>query len=125
MNIKSRLTVMILVAVVIGLFTQARFRAPKVWAANGEGVKEQIKLPCASYAAPDPEPPQETTRVAKRGDIATGAVIDTRGSSLRLNIKPCEAQPFVVVFSQPYSRSTRGQKNCAGQNVTIEQIQQN
>ena len=125
MNIRTRLTLMILVMVVIGLFSQARLRVPEVWAENGERIQGQIKLPYASSASPDPEPPQQSTRRATRGDIATGSVLDTPGGELRLNIRPCEAQSFVVVFSQPYSRSTRGQKNCGGRNVTIEQIQQN
>ena len=92
----------------------------------------QLTTAQASIVSEDPisSNPREATavqdsRTARPGDIATGFVLDTGGAQLRLNIRPCEAQSFVVIFHQPYNRSTRGQKNCAGQNVTIEQIQQN
>jgi hypothetical protein len=120
MNLKTRLT---LLAVVIGLSSPAQLTRADVWTENSAVIEEQTNVLVSSRetgTAPD-----INKRDAKPGDVAAGTVLITPGGELHLNIRPCEVQPFVVVFRQPYSRATRGQKNCAGQVVTIEQIQQN
>lgn len=125
MNNRTRFIMLIVAIAVLGLCTQAQPQVTVVWAENRDGIQDQGKLSYASFALREPVTAQDSTRYAANGDIATGSVVDTTGSGLRLNIRPCDAKPFVVIFHQPYSRSMRGQKNCGGQTVTIEQIQQN
>ena len=108
----------------MGLIWSVRLPETVVRADSRRSIQEQTDMAFASHheagAMQD-----SNKRDAKRGDIASGLVLTTAGGELHLNIRPCEGQPFVVIFREPYNRSTRGQKNCAGQNVTIEQIQQN
>lgn len=115
MIIKTRLVLSLLAIAVIGSCFRSDLTAAQAVAMTEQPISSKLS---ESAAVQD-------SRTARPGDIATGLVLDTRGAELRLNIRPCEAQPFVVIFHQPYSRSTRGQKNCARQNATIEQIQQN
>jgi len=124
MNIRTKLTLLITVVAAIGLFPAAHSPANETWAQKRESNQPRLSL---AYASSGLREAAQTTnkREAKPGDVASGSVVDAPGVQLYLNIRPCEGETFIVVFHQPYSRSTRGQKNCRGQAVTIEQIQQN
>lgn len=123
MNNRTRLTLLIIAIAVFGFSSQSQPQASVVRGENRGGIQDRLLH--ASSAFGEPVTAQAGTRLAGSGDIATGLVIAAAGSELRLNVRPCDAKPFVVVFHQPYTRSTRGQKDCGGQAVTIEQIQQN
>jgi len=121
MNLRTILLALVIVG--IGLIWSVRLPEAVV-RAESRSIQEQTSVAFAPHheagAMQD-----SNKRDAKRGVIASGLVLTTAGGELHLNIRPCEGQPFVVIFREPYNRSVRGQKNCAGQNVTIEQIQQN
>lgn len=124
MNIKTKLTVASVVIAVVGHFSEVQLQAQRALPQTDQGISTTLEQPFASAPRREAATAQGNRR-AIRGDVATGSVIDTPGSELRLNVSPCGGPPVVIVFQQPYSRSTRGQKNCGGQTVTIEQIQQN
>jgi hypothetical protein len=126
MNIRTRLTTLIIAVAAIGLFSEAQPQATEAFAQKRESNPPQLRLLCSSSPLLEAETAQVSNRRSARpGDIASGSVLNTPAGELYLNIRPCEGESFIVVFHQPYSRSTRGQKNCGGQTVTIEQIQQN
>jgi len=125
MNIKTKLSSLVVAMALVGPLSHVQLRAQEVLPWNGQSISVKLNLPHDSYSFREAASAQDDSRRAIRGDIATGSVLATPGSELRLNIQPCGGPPVVVVFHQPYSRSTRGQKNCGGQTVTIEQIQQN
>ena len=125
MNIKTKLSSLVVAITLVGPLSQVQLKAQEAWRQDGQSISVEANLPYSSSSFREPATAQDSNRRAIRGDIATGSVLDTPGSELRLNIQPCGSPPVVVVFHQPYSRSTRGQKNCGGQTVTIEQIQQN
>ena len=122
MNIKTKLTLLAVVIAMVGPFSPAQLQAQ---AQNGRRISESLNPSYISSSLREAVTAQDGARRAIRGDIASGLVLETARRELRLNIKPCGGPSVVVVFHEPYTRSTRGQKNCGGQNVTIEQIQQN
>lgn len=126
MNIRTRLTLSTIAVASIALFSQAQSPATETLAQERGSDRAHLRLLYASSPLFEAGTAQVSNRRnARPGDIASGSVLDAPGGELYLNIRPCEGDVFVVVFHQPYSRSTRGQKNCGGQTVTIEQIQQN
>lgn len=126
MNIRTRLMLLTIAAASIGLSSQAQSQATEALSQKRESSPAQLRLLHGSSAFRETAIAQVTNRRnARPGDIASGSVVNAPGGELYLNIRPCEGEAFIVVFHQPYSRSTRGQKNCGGQTVTIEQIQQN
>ena len=125
MNIKTKLSLLVVAIGLVGPLSQVQLRAQEVFSRNGQSISVKLNLPYASDSFREAATAQDGSRRAVRGDIATGSVLAAPGGELRLNIQPCGGPPVVVIFHQPYSRSTRGQKNCGGQTVTIEQIQQN
>lgn len=124
MNIKTRFAVSVLVVAVIGFCSESQ--SGTIDACSSKRDSNPALLgPGYASGFRGTETAQAGRRNARPGDIASGAVLNAPAGELHLNIRPCEGDAFVVVFHQPYSRSTRGQKSCAGQTVTIEQVQQN
>jgi hypothetical protein len=69
-----------------------------------------------------PRPPVE----AKRGDIATGTIERENGGTLYLNTTPCSPpqEADIVIFHQPYAKTSAGEIVCFGHHFDKMSVRQ-
>lgn len=123
MNIKAKLTMLVLVMVSFVSFSQAQLQTRET--RNKEVIAGQREPTSMHFASSSIESPQDgNIRLAKRGDIASGLIVKSSDKEISVDIKPCEETSVIVTFREPYRKLEVGKGYCKGREITIVQIQQ-